>query len=448
MPHIAPYGSWKSPITSDLIVAEATGLGQIAVDGNDVYWVEMRPNESGRNVIVRHALGGHTTDMTPSPFDARTRVHEYGGGAFAVDDGVIYFSNFEDQRLYRQDPGQPPRPITPVKDVRYADGIIDRRRGHIICIREDHTMVGREPRNTLVCLSINGAEQSQILAAGNDFYSSPRLSPDGSRLAWLTWNHPNMPWDGTELWVAPVEADGALGPATRVAGSTDESLFQPEWSPDGSLYFISDRTGWWNLYRWRLDQIEPVTQMEVEFGKPQWVFGTSSYGFATARRIICSYRHQGAWYLASLDTVSKQLEPIPIPYSEMDRGDLKVTAGHVVFGAGSPSTSMSIVLLDLASHRLEVLRRSGQVEIDIGYLSTPRTLQFPTEHGLTAHAFYYPPHNRDYAAPPSTAPPLLVKCHGGPTGAADTCLDLQILYWTCRVIAVLDVIYGGSVGYG
>ncbi len=448
MPHITPYGSWKSPITSDLIVAEATGLGQIALDGQDVYWVEMRPAESGRNVIVRRTPDGHTTDMTPPPFNARTLVHEYGGGTFVVADGVIYFSNFEDQRLYRQDPDQPPRPITPEEDARYADGIIDRGRDHIICVREDHTPVGREPSNTLVRLSIHGTDQGHILVAGNDFYSSPRLSPDGSRLAWLTWNHPHMPWDGTELWVAPVEAAGALGRATQVAGSTHESLFQPEWSPDGSLYFISDRTGWWNLYRWRLDHVEPLTQMEVEFGKPQWVFGTCSYGFAAAQRIICSYRHQGSWHLASLDTVSTQLEPIPTPYSEMDRGDLKVTAGRVVFGAGSPSTPMSIVQLDLASQRLEVLRRSSPVAIDAGYLSMPQTVQFPTEQGLTAHAFYYPPHNRDYAPPPGAKPPLLVKSHGGPTGAANTSLDLQIQYWTSRGIAVLDVNYGGSVGYG
>ena len=443
---VAPYGSWKSPITSDLIVSETIGLGQIALDGEDIYWSEMRPAEGGRYVVVRRTPDGQTTDVTPSPFNARTRVHEYGGGAFAVADGTVYFSNFVDQRLYRQDPGAQPRPITPEADLRYADGVVDRRRGRMICVREDHTVAGREAVNTLVSLDLAGDQEARVLVSGNDFYSSPRLSPDGSRLAWLTWNHPNMPWDGTELWVARLQADGDLGRAERVAGGDDESIFQPEWSPDGVLYFVSDRTGWWNIHRWRDGQVSSLIMWDAEFGKPQWVFGTSTYAFESASRVICTCARQGTWHLASIYTKTRLLGVIKTPYSEI--GGLRAGPGGAVFRAGSPTESTSIVRLDLDTEYFKVLRRSGKVTIDTGYLSTPQEIEFPTEHGLTAHAFFYPPQNRDYVAPPDERPPLLVISHGGPTSAASSTLNLMIQHWTSRGIAILDVNYGGSTGYG
>jgi len=445
-PKVAPYGSWKSPITSDLIVSETIELGQIALDGQDVYWVEMRPTEGGRNVIVRRTSDGGTTDVTPAPFNARTRVHEYGGGAFAVADGTVYFSNFADQRLYRQDPGAEPRPITPEADLRYADGVFDRRRGRMICVHEDHTDPGREAVNSIVSLDLDDGDGGQVLVSGNDFYSSPRLSPDESRLAWLTWNHPNMPWDGTELWVGELGGDGLLIRTERVAGGARESIFQPEWSPDGVLHFVSDRTGWWNLYRWRDGRVEPVVEMEAEFGLPQWVFGMSAYAFESAGRIICSYTERGTWHLASLDTATGELEPIEIPYSRIEY--VQVAPGRVAFLAGSPTELTSVVQLDLATREPEVLRRSSEIAIDPGYLSIPQEVEFPTEHGLTSHAFFYAPQNRDYVAPPGERPPLLVISHGGPTGTASSTLNLVIQYWTSRGIAVLDVNYGGSIGYG
>ena len=256
---VAPYGSWRSPITSELIVSETVQLEQVALDGEDIYWIEMRPAEGGRNVIVRWTPDGRTVDMTPSPFNVRTRVHEYGGGAFVVANGTIYFSNFVDQRIYCQRAGAEPYPITPQADVRYADGVIDRRRNRIISVREDHTVAPREAVNTLVSLELKGGNGGEILVSGDDFYSSPRLSSDGLRLAWLSWNHPNVPWDGTELWVGELKVDGSLGRPERVAGGIDESILQPEWSPDGVLYFISDRTGWWNLYRLRDGEVEPIS---------------------------------------------------------------------------------------------------------------------------------------------------------------------------------------------
>jgi dipeptidyl aminopeptidase/acylaminoacyl peptidase len=445
-PKVAPCGSWKSPITSDLIVSETISLGEIVLDGEDIYWIEMRPAEGGRHVIVRRSSDGKITDVTPPAFNARTRVHEYGGGTFAVGDGTVYFSNFGDQRLYRQVPGAEPQPISPKAALRYADGVIDYRRGNIICVREDHSSAEGEATNTLVSLTLQGSDSGQVLLSGNDFYSSQRLSPDGSSLAWLTWNHPNMPWDGTELWVGEVKPDGSIGHTEQVAGSVDVSIFQPEWSPDGTLYFVSDQSGWWNLYSWCHGRIEPLCQMDGEFGLPQWIFGMSSYAVDSAGRIICTYTQEGAWHLASLNTATGELNIIETPYTSI--GSLRAEAGSAVFVAGSSTEATCIVKLELATNELEVLRRSSEVAIDPGYLSEPLLVEFSTEHGLSAHAFFYRPKNQDHTAPPGELPPLLVVSHGGPTAATSSTLDATIQYWTSRGIAVLDINYGGSTGYG
>jgi len=444
--NVKPYGSWRSPISSDLIASATIGLGQIKLDGEDVYWIEMRPQEGGRNAIVRHTPGGQTADILPLPFNARTRVHEYGGGDFAVSGGEICFSNFADQRLYRLKPGTQPRPITPEGDLRYADGVIDSRHGRIVCVHEDHSVARGEVINSLVSLRLEDGDVYDVLASGNDFYSSPRLSPDGSRVAWLTWNHPNMPWDGAELWVGELSEGGSLGRVELISGGVGESIFQPEWSPGGILHFISDRTGWWNLYRLREGRIEPLCEIEAEFGVAQWVFGMSTYAFESADRIICTYSAGGVWHLASLHTATGKLETIESPYTEIS--GLRAASGCAVFAGGSPHEPISIIRLDLAKRRFEVLRRSSEATIDAGYISVPKMIEFPTENGLTAHALYYPPNNRDYVAPLGEKPPLLVKSHGGPTGASSTELSFGIQYWTSRGFALLDVNYGGSTGYG
>lgn len=457
---IAPYGSWKSPITADLIVTGTIGIGGIALDGDDVYWSEGRPAEAGRNAITRRTPDGKTTDVTPLPFNVRTRVHEYGGGSFTIQDGTIYFSNFADQRIYKRViPGasalQEPQPISKESggNLRYADAVIDTERGRIICVCEDHTAGGHEPTNTLVSINLENGEDIQVLASGSDFYSSPRLSGDRTQLAWLSWNHPNMPWDGTQLWVAAIQADGLLGEPQLVAGGVEESVFQPEWSPDGVLYFVSDRTGWWNLYRWHpplaqgsLGEIEPLCEMEAEFGLPQWVFGMSTYAVESANRIICTYTQEGIWYLASLDTQTKQLQVIETPYTDIS--SIHAANGRAVFIAGSATEPTSVVQIDLATRQLEVLRRSSELEIDTGYLSVPQAIAFPTENNLTAYAFFYPPNNQDYTAPTGEKPPLIVKSHGGPTASTSSAFNLKIQYWTSRGFAFVDVNYGGSTGYG
>jgi dipeptidyl aminopeptidase/acylaminoacyl peptidase len=444
-PDVAPYGSWKSPITSDLIVAATIGLGQVMLDGVNVYWDEARPTEGGRNVIVRWSPDSQTADMFPAPFNARTRVHEYGGGSFAVAQNVVYFSHFPDQRLYRQTPGGEPQPLTQNGAWRYADAIVDIRRNRLICVGEDHTSPNQEPVNMLVSVDLSTGAVS-TLVSGHDFYSSPRLSPDGSRLTWLAWNHPNMPWDGTELWVGEFTKDGQLTQKRHVTDGPTESIFQPEWSSDGVLYFVSDRTGWWNLYRWRDDRVEALCPMEAEFGRPQWVFGMSTYAFVSAHTLVCAYSTKGTWRLALLDTDTRQLTPFTTPYTEI--WNVRATPTHVVFGGGSSTQPAAIVRLDLTTQQSTILRRANTLTLDPGYFLPPQAIEFPTENGLTAHALFYPPCNQDYSAPNGERPPLLVKSHGGPTAAAQTTLNLAIQYWTSRGIAVLDVNYGGSSGYG
>ena len=447
MPTTAPYGSWKSPITTDLIVSGSIGLGEVALDGEDIYWVEMRPVEGGRMVVVKRTPDGEISDITPGPFSARTRVHEYGGGAYLVHEGTVYFSNYSDQRMYRQDSGEAPEPITPETDMRYADGCFDAARNRVICVREDHTQDG-EPINAIVAVDALGKAEQVVLSQGSDFCSTPRISPDGSTLAWLTWDHPNMPWDGTLLLVASINDQGLLGELQVVAGGKTESIFQPEWSPDGAFHFVSDRSGWWNLWRWEDGQLRQLTDRNAEFGKPQWVFGSDTYSFASAELIACSYVENGAWKIATLDIESGMLLAVETPFSEMGRGDLKAGGGKVVFIAGAPSLPMTLVLYDLAENKWRELRKSHDLEVEPGFISEPQPVEFPTEDGKTAHAFFYPPKNSDFQGPAGEKPPLLVKSHGGPTGAASTALNLGIQFWTSRGIGVLDVDYGGSTGYG
>ena len=447
MPVTAPYGSWKSPITTELIVAGAVGLGQVALDGADLYWAELRPAEGGRVVIVRRRADGEIEDLTPAPYSARTRVHEYGGGAFVVDRWTVYFSNFADQRLYRQAPGQPPQPITPEAPMRYADGIVDRRRRRIICVREDHSS-GGEPANALVAVDLDGERPQRMLYADADFCSTPRLNPAGNTLAWLAWNHPNMPWDGCWLLQSRLDKYGYPDEPEIVAGGAAESIFQPEWSPAGELHFVSDRSGWWNLYRLRDGEIQPLAPRQAEFGKPQWVFGSPTYGFLDDGRIACAYAAGGRWRLALLDGESGELTPLETPYTELARGDVRTGGGRVVFVGGAPNLPPSLVSLNPQDGRYEVIRQSKETAVAPEYLSPPESLEFPTTGGRTAYALFYPPRNPDFTPPPGEKPPLLVKSHGGPTAAASSALDLGIQFWTSRGIGVVDVNYGGSVGYG
>ena len=445
---VAPYGSWKSPITADLIVKESVGLSQVTVDGDDIYWIEGRPSESGRQVIVRQSADGTRVDVNPPALNARTRVHEYGGGDYVAHDGVVYFSNFTDQQLYRQQPNSQTEVVTSDcadDHLRYADTVVDPQRRRLICVCEDHRRKDREAENYLAAVSLSDGKTTRLVF-GNDFYSSPRLSPNGSRLAWLTWNHPNMPWDGCELWTGDIAADGSIINARLVAGGSRESIFQPEWSPDGILHFVSDRTGWWNIYRATDGAVTNVCEIESEFGVPQWVFGLSTYAFESVDRIVCAFVEQGIWRLGTIDIAAKQLKRIQTSFTEISF--VRALPGRAVFRAGSATAPFSVCEMDLETGELKILRRANQIEVDPGYISPAVPVEFPTENGLTAHGFYYAPKNKDYAGPPAERPPLLVKSHGGPTSATIAVLMPSIQYWTSRGIAVLDVNYGGSTGYG
>jgi len=445
----AQYGSWESPVTAELIAEAGVRLGAPNLSNGDVYWLEGRPAEAGRSVLVRQTADGRTADVTPEGFNVRTRVHEYGGGAFVVHGQTVFFSNFDDQRLYRQGPGEDPRPITPAPELpsgdRYADARVTPDGQLIVCVRERHSEA-REAVNEIVVLPTDGSATPRAIVSGADFYAFPRVSPDGRRLAWICWDHPNMPWDGTELYVADLSPDGSVGAAERVAGGPDESIFQPEWSPDGVLHFISDRTGWWNLYALRSGAPEPLAPMEAEFGQPMWVFGMSTYAFLSDGRIVCVYADSGGEQLGIITPGARGAVPLNTPYTSVE--SVRAAGGRVVLAAGTATESTAIVDLDLATGAGRVLRRSTDTVIDPGCVSKPEAIEFPTERGLTAHAIYYAPVNDSFEAPAGEKPPLLVMSHGGPTGATSASFDLSTQFWTSRGVAVVDVDYGGSTGYG
>lgn len=445
-PLTAPYGSWQSPISLEAVTARPVDLrysfGQAAIDGDSVYWVEGRPWE-GRSVLVRSQRASGATDLTAPGWSIRSRVHEYGGGDLAAFAGTAFFCNESDQRLYRLGADGIPTPLTFPGKWRYADPVVDRHRRRLICVGEDHSPTG-DPENAIVTLSSERESAVMPLVRGDDFYSNPRLSPDGRLLAWLSWNRPNMPWDGTELWVGHIGGDGRVEEQRCVAGGERESVFQPEWSPAGVLHFVSDQSGWWNLYRWAGARVEPVLPRAAEFGVPQWAFGMSTYGFVSPQQIVCSFAENGRWRLALLDVEESRLEPIDVPFTDISA--VRAGAGFVCFRGGSPTRSTALLRHDLKTRTTEVLRSTGDSPAE-AVLSTPEAIEFESD-GATARAFYYPPRNDAYRAPEGEKPPLLVVCHGGPTGAASTSLDLKIQYWTSRGVAVVDVDYRGSSGYG
>ena len=442
-PKVVSYGSWASPIEAADIAAGSIRLGEVRIEGEFVYWLELRPAEGGRCVIVRRGPDGSMIDMNRPPFNARTRVHEYGGMAYIPCGETVIFANFADQRLYRTNGEDQPKPVTPEEDMRYTDFIRDERRKRFLAVMEDHSGEG-EAVNTIAAIYDDG--KVEVLVSGNDFYANPRISPDGKQLAWLTWNHPNMPWDATELRLAPFNDDGSVGEAALVIGGPGESIVQPEFSPAGQLYFASDQTDWWNLYRLRDGKIEQITNLDAEFAEPLWAPGRPAYGFAGANQIICTYTQNGIWRLAKIDTDTGRAETIETTYNSISC--VRVSNGQAAFIGGSSDKATAVVLMDLKTGKMDELRRASDLEFDPGYISVAEAIEFPTEGGLTAHGLFYAPKNKDYVALPDEKPPLVVMVHGGPTAAALASLKLGIQYYTSRGIAVLDVNYGGSTGYG
>jgi dipeptidyl aminopeptidase/acylaminoacyl peptidase len=458
-PAVAPFGTWPSPIRIDDVVGGVIGLGEPWIDGDDTYWLENRPSEAGRRVLVRSSLDGSIVDVLPPSFNVRTRVHEYGGGSYVVAGGVVVFSNFADGRLYRLDPGaESPEPITPEGPWRYADLRFDADRRRFVGVREDHAGADRPggaglqgaaglPVAAIVGVPLDGLAAPTVLFSGPDFVAAPRLAPGGNRLAWLEWDHPDMPWDACRLRMAAVHADGTLGEPVLVAGGPDESIAQPEWSADGIIHFVSDRSGWWNLYRLldgpTLDALAPTA---AEFADPAWIFGRSSYTFTPDGSIVAVARRDGRDRLTHIrpDEFSGEVES---PYTEFE--GLVAGAPGIVTIAGAPSEPTVVTRLDPTTLAVAgVFRRSSGLVLDPQLVSTPETIHFSTSGGRTAHALYHAPRNPRYVGPDGERPPLVVVSHGGPTSNASTALDMAKQLLTSRGIAVVDVDYGGSTGYG
>jgi dipeptidyl aminopeptidase/acylaminoacyl peptidase len=457
-PLTAPYGAWPSTISAARVAAGATPLSSLMLggtDGADIFWLAGRAAEAGRNTLLRYH-GAATEELTPAPFNVRSRVHEYGGGAYAVDGELVYFSNFADNRVYRLDASlddAAPVAVTRPGKQRFADFVIDGARERLIGVRELHgDDPHAQPVNTICAVSTGGAAgdavgDEKVLVEGADFYSSPRLSPDGRSLAWLSWDHPNMPWQGTTLWLAEVRDDGTLAAPARIAGGVEESICQPEWSPDGLLHFVSDRSGWWNLYRLCGDRrTESLCPMEAEFGSPHWTFGNSMYGFRSASEIICTYIDKGVSRLARLLPGSGKLEAIANPYEEIR--ELRVGKGYIAMLAGGPTIPLELARIDFTEEGVEILAQSIEDLPEERHLSVPLSISYPSANGRTSHAFFYPPRNGDVTAPEGTKPPVIVISHGGPTGMTVNTLKLATQFWTSRGFGVLDVNYGGSTGFG
>jgi dipeptidyl aminopeptidase/acylaminoacyl peptidase len=420
MSKIASYGSWQSPVSAEWLTLSQKRFGTIVLDGETIYWDELRPNENGRYVVVQYA-NGEKKDVTPESMSVRSRVHEYGGASFTVFEGKVYYVNDKDQRIYLEtDPLTEP-------GVRFADlHVIG---PYLIAVGEK----GHD--NFLIALHLPTKKWTKI-ASGNDFYASPAISPDGSKIAFLTWNQPNMPWDAAELWVGEF-TEGKLHNLEKIAGSDDESIFQPSWSPTGVLHFVSDKTGWWNIYRWDGISADGVDLKEAETGLPQWVFGMSTYAFS-GESIYAASVKDGKW---SLSLSGKQLD---LPWTLYTQ--IRACHKFAVFLAGSPMEDKAIIMLQAG--KTKVIAHNVHPKLADEFISKPEFLTYPSSKGRVAHAFYYAPKNADYQAPPNTYPPLLVTTHGGPTAATAAVFDLKVQYWTSRGFAVLDVDYAGSTGYG
>ena len=450
MSTLASCGTWVSPLTASAVAAGAVRLGGVVLDGAALYWIEGRPADGGRHVVVTQDPDGRLRDVTPPGTNVRTRVHEYGGAAYTVVHGTVYYSEFADGRLYRIAPGGIPVPLTPPAARCYADFTVHPERPWLVCVCEDHAGANTQAVTTLVRVTTDGPPSAaETIASGADFYAYPRFSPDGSRLSWMSWDHPRMPWDATELWVAQVDPHGCLEDQRQVRGDGTEAIFQPGWAPDGTLCFASDRSGWWNLYRLRDGGdggVEPVSPMEADCGRPLWQLGMATWTYADPARLVVTYQDRGRWRLATIDPADGTRTD---QCAGLEPGDtLAGTCGSVAFVAGSPTTADAVVRLDLTTRALDTVQRASPVALDAGYVSTPEPIEFRTGGGLTAHAFYYPPRNRDFTTPPGERPPLVVVSHGGPTASTSTRLNLELQFWTSRGFAVVDVNYGGSSGYG
>jgi dipeptidyl aminopeptidase/acylaminoacyl peptidase len=432
--------SADSPIARDIVVTGTLAFSQLRAHEHDTYWLESRPRSDGRRTLVRHR-SGFATDVTPSWFDVRSRVHEYGGGDYIVTPRTTYCTAHDDQNLYRCEVGAAPIPLTREPHLRFADGVYAPRALVVVC--EDHR--GAAPENYLARVDVDTGAVARLVS-GADFYAYPRLSPDGRTLAWMSWSRRRMPWDDSELWIAAVTSGGALGERTRIAGGEGVSVLQPEWSRDGVLHYVCDADGWWQLYAWREGASHRLLPRPAEFGEPLWTLGASTYGFAADGSLVCRYVERGQSQVGIIDRHDARLRRLELPYSAVS--DLRVDGDRAVIIATSPAAPEAVVEVDLRSGTHLVLATDRDFRSDPGCLSAPEHLEFSTTEGDTAYAFFYAPHRQESEGSTGVPPPLLIKLHGGPTGSATSALNLHTQFWTSRGVAVADLNYRGSSGYG
>jgi len=449
-----PYGSWPSPIRAEQLAEASLRISQPSIEGGVVYWLEGRPSEGGRQQLMGmpDALAkteSAAVECSPEKVNVRTLVHEYGGGDYRVTGPRVFYVDFADQRIYVGEGGRW-SPLSPAGG-RYADFVVAPSGDWLLAV-EEMPREGQEPENRLVAFPLPRAglpgkcEAPRVIAEGQDFYSFPAFSPDGSRLAYTGWDHPNMPWDGTTLFVQAWGEEGPRGSARAVAGGATESIFQPEFSPSGTLTFISDRSGWWNLYQLRDRGVVALCPRAEEFAGPQWVFGLSRYGFISEAEILCVHGRGGRSSLGRLDLESGALVDLALPYTSFE--GLRIEAGSACFVGSGPDRPSAVVGLDLANGRHRELRQGSTLAFDASELVAPQEFEFDSAEGRRSHGWFYPPSPGRHPVAPGERPPLLVKSHGGPTAAASAALDLRIQYWVSRGVAVVDVDYGGSTGYG
>jgi dipeptidyl aminopeptidase/acylaminoacyl peptidase len=445
-PTIRPYGAWASVITAETLAKAQTGFNNLrAVDGQ-LYWTENVPAAEGAHWLFRLSAAGVLSTLVPATANVRSRVHEYGGAPFVVVGDTAYYTQFSDQRLYRVKPGESPEALTP-EGYRYADCTpLCTNAGPVralICVREDHTDP-RLVRNALVSVPLPQGGAGDILFADSDFVAYPRVSPDGRQLAFIAWHHPNMPWDATELKVAELGA-GPVAPIT-VAGD-GESVMEPQWDTDGTLYFISDRSGFWNLYGWRQSKVQAIWPRAAEFASPLWQLGQANYALLGDGRALVRYGERGLDHLALIDLRHGTGRTIDLPYVEYSQLT-RVDAQHVALIAESGRAPESILQINVETLQCQTLRQAGTGLLEPAAVSVAMPIEFPSTNGRIAHAFYYAPSNPAFRGPPDELPPLLTLVHGGPTGQASPAYSAALQYWTSRGFAVVDVNYGGSSGFG
>ncbi|MRX28460.1 S9 family peptidase [Kangiella sp. HZ709] len=445
--NIAPFGHWQSDISTEMLAAKSNRLGQMKVIGNSVYWLESRAQDKGRGVIVKYC-NGKTVDITPEGYSVKTRVHEYGSGDFWGAKGKIIFANDKDQRLYLQNlVSETVRPLTQESEtklgLRYADGDLSDLHNFTVCVREFHPKDSNAHQviNDLISCHIETGEV-KVIANGADFYSNPRISPDGKRICWLQWSHPNMPWDETELWQADIYSDGDVGNPLKVAGGDQTSIYNPQWTDDNQLIYVSDSNGWWHIY---LNGELSHDFDEIEFGFPQWQFGCNSFQLID-NKLYAIGTKKGEQNLYKIDLETSEVELLEKRFCYFN-GQLTKVDEQLFFMAASKVKSLSIYLLDSKTNEISPLvpaKNSFQFQS----ISQGQHLTFSTTKDAKAHGFFYPPANDDYQNPTNELPPLIVMSHGGPTGMTDAGFNLQVQFWTNRGFAVADVNYRGSTGYG